>query len=55
MCMKGSMDDKYCKIYLKTMVSYERNKLLKIYVFGDLKKSTLGEKKGDCLEKSSFA
>ena len=32
MCMKGSMDDKYYKIYLKTMVSYEINQLLKIYV-----------------------
>ena len=30
--MKGSMDDKYYKIYLKTMVSYERNQLLQIYV-----------------------
>ena len=30
--MKGSMDDKYYKIYLKTMVSYEINQLLKIYV-----------------------
>ena len=46
MCMKGSMDDKYCKIYLKTMVSYERKKLLKIYVFGDLKKIYSWGKKG---------
>ena len=56
MCVyERKYNDKYYKIYLNTMVSYKSNHLLKMYVFGDLKKSTLWGKKGDCLEKSSFA